>query len=372
MNPFETIYKKNTASENLGRQIWGAMAKHWWITLIFIIFIILSILSLCKLSGDCISEFWIKLLKMEPGNKIIWLLFFTTLLLETFSICNTLTEINTLLRKENRVTWSEIAKLIALGIWIIAFVLIFNIQSNGKIAIAVGIIGAILGWVFQDRVKGATSFIALRTHHLLGIGDWIKVPNLDVDGQVRQISLTTVTLSNWDTTTSTIPISALQEGHFINLQNMVEGNTYGRRMQKTFTLDTGWIRPITEEEADCLHDKLEYFPKEEIKAGALNAHLFRLYLHHWLMNNPRISHRPNLIIRWMDQKDSGMTLQVYAFITESDFSTFEWIQSEIIEHIITSMEWFGLRLYQSPSAYDVSNSNIHIDNPEIVMKEEKR
>ena len=90
------------------------------------------------------------------------------------------------------------------------------------------------------------------------------------------------------------------------------------------------------------------------------------------MNNPRISHRPNLIIRWMDQKDSGMTLQVYAFITESDFSTFEWIQSEIIEHIITSMEWFGLRLYQSPSAYDVSNSNIHIDNPEIVMKEEKR
>jgi miniconductance mechanosensitive channel len=88
------------------------------------------------------------------------------------------------------------------------------------------------------------------------------------------------------------------------------------------------------------------------------------------MNNTDISHKPNLIVRWMDPKDSGMTLQVYAFLIDSNLATYEWKQSQIMEHIITSMEWFGLRLYQSPSAYDVSNSNIHIDNP-VLYKEVK-
>jgi len=31
-----------------------------------------------------------------------------------------------------------------------------------------------------------------------------------------------------------------------------------------------------------------------------------------------------------------------------------------MEHIVESMGWFGLRLYQSPSAYDAGNSNIYI------------
>ena len=51
-----------------------------------------------------------------------------------------------------------------------------------------------------------------------------------------------------------------------------------------------------------------------------------------------------------------MTLQVYAFIVDSSLVAFEWIQSQIIEHIVESMEWFGLRPYQSPSCYDVRNS----------------
>ena len=78
------------------------------------------------------------------------------------------------------------------------------------------------------------------------------------------------------------------------------------------------------------------------------------------MNHKHISQQPRLIVRWMDQKDSGMPLQVYAFIVDSNIAAFEWQQSQIIEHIIKSMGWFGLRLYQSPSAFDVSNSNIYL------------
>ena len=160
---------------------------------------------------------------------------------------------------------------------------------------------------------------------------------------------------------------------------MMEGKTYGRRMFKTFVLDTGWFRTLTENEIKDLQEtinkrnELEFNSDEqkydsilmnlsadEIKKGVLNAQLYRLYIYHWLMNHKHISQQPRLIVRWMDQKDSGMPLQVYAFIVDSNLAAFEWQQSQIIEHIIKSMDWFGLRLYQSPSAFDVSNSNIYL------------
>ena len=145
---------------------------------------------------------------------------------------------------------------------------------------------------------------------------------------------------------------------------MYEGKTYGRRMMQTFTIDTGWIHPVDAEEAAFLksgkHNIVDYLPVEEINEGVLNIHLYRLYLYHWLMANSHVSQQPNLMVRWIEQKDSGLTLQVYAFLLESKLAAFEWQQSRIMEHIVESMRWFGLCLYQSPSAYDASNSNIYM------------
>lgn len=82
-------------------------------------------------------------------------------------------------------------------------------------------------WIFQDTIKGVVAFVHLRLNHLLYIDDWIQVPKLNVDGEVKRITLTTVTLYNWDTTTSSIPTSVLHNDHFINLQRMTDGKTYG-------------------------------------------------------------------------------------------------------------------------------------------------
>ena len=152
----------------------------------------------------------------------------------------------------------------------------------------------------------------------------------------------------------------------------MDGKTYGRRMLQTFILDTGWFRVLSDDEIEQIKKKvvapdtanresvsMNLF-SEEIHKSMLNAQLYRLYIYHWLMNHQHISQQPRLIVRWMEQKDGGMPLQVYAFITDSTLAQFEWQQSQIIEHIIKSLDWFGLRLYQSPSAFDVSNSNIYL------------
>ncbi len=304
----------------------------------------------------------------------LWkLLFLTVFVFLAISVCRRLTDYYSLKRNENGITWCQISILIASILWFFGFLLIFDIHKESRSFLVLGIIGTMLGWVFQDTIKGVAAFIHLRWNKLLSIGDWIQVPNLNVDGEVTHITLTTVTICNWDTTTSSIPTSVLRSDHFVNLRNMTAGKTYGRLMTKTFILDTGWFFAITADDAEQLKEKEElkrYLPTEEIKEGATNAHLFRLYLYHWLMANLHVSQMPRLVVRWLEQKEAGMPLQVYAFITEGSMPAFEWQQSKIIEHVLESLDWFGLRLYQTPSSFDVSNSNIHMTQAESVYRKE--
>ncbi|MBR3291669.1 MAG: mechanosensitive ion channel [Bacteroidales bacterium] len=347
---FDRTYRKNISSDKLGRQIIGALFQ--WRAKPFWAFVLLVTPLSVGLSRVLSPDSFTPCLLLMGLNLLVWLV---------VKVCHTLTDLFSLKRNDNGMTVCQIIILASIGFWIVGFMLIFDIRNDGRMAAALGVIAMVLGWIFQDRVKGVAAFLHLRKHHLLNLGDWIRVPKLGVDGEVKKVTLTTITLYNWDTTTSTIPINALQSEHFMNLQHMAQGKTYGRQLLKSFILDTTCIHPIDEkgvkEMKSGKHGIQQYLPEDELKAGALNAHLYRLYLHHWLMSHPCISHRPRLFVRWAEQDDNGLRLEVHVFITDSDWSTFEWQQSQIVEHIITSMEWFGLRLYQRPSAYDFNKED---------------
>ena len=221
----------------------------------------------------------------------------------------------------------------------------------------------------------------------MNVDDWIAVPKFNVDGEVKRVTLTTVTVSNWDTTISTFPISTLYSDHFINYQHMAEGKTYGRKMSKTFILDTSWFRPLSKAEINILKEKINMKASDangeqgndsipdnllpsEIEDGMLNAKLFRIYFFHWMMNHKSISQQPRMVVRWKEQTEGGMPLEIYAFITKTSLAAYEWQQSQIIEHFIETLDWFGLRLYQSPSAFDVSNKNIYMSQEETTHRKE--
>ena len=351
MNFFKSIKKyakldlNFLASKYLVLQIVGAFFRRWRFMVLFLIPFI------AQLIFHCIHDHW---------YHFVYLTLAAILLI---SVCNTLTNVFNLKKNENGITWCQIFILIVIGCWIVGTMIIFDVKQHPRLATAIGVGGSMVGWIFQDTIKGVVAFIHLRLNGLLQIDDWIMVPKYEVDGEVKRVTLTTVTLSNWDTTTSSIPISALHGDHFKNLKKMMDGKTYGRQMLQTFIFDMGWIYNLSEEEAEKLKqsaDIMSYLPEEEVKAGATNAHLFRIYLFHWLMNHPHISQQPRLIVRWLEQRECGMPLQVYAFIIDSSLAAFERQQSLIIEHILQMQEAFGLKLYQSPSAYDVSNSNIHL------------
>lgn len=321
------------------------LKKTWWLWVILLLYWVPFIkIDCCPALHDITGQPWYKMI-------------FPTILIGLFwFICSNLTDYFSLMKKETAITWSQIFILILIGSWIACFIWAFHVQGENKSTVVFGIAGALLAWIFQDKVKGALAFVHLRIHHLLCIDDWIQVPKYNVDGVVKRITLTSVTVYNWDTTTSTIPTCALHSDHFINLQKMTEGKTYGRQMLKSFVLDTDHFHPLTAKEASDLKQRVEitqYLSQDEIHEGVLNAQLYRLYLYHWLMNNPHVSQLPRLVVRWLEQTEDGMPLQIYAFIMEGNLTAFEWQQSKIMEHVIESMDWFGLRLFQAFSSNDI-------------------
>lgn len=372
------LYKKYVSSEKLGKQIIGALIQ--WRKRPFWAFILLVTPLTIGVSYILSPNSYMPCLCLIGLNLFVWL---------TIKVCRSLTDVFSLRKQETNITWCQITILIVIGLWIVCFVLLFGIQKESKTGAAFVVISSVIGWIFQDKIKGVVAFIHLRMHHLLNVDDWIAVPKFNVDGEVKRVTLTTVTVSNWDTTISTFPISSLYSDHFINYQHMAEGKTYGRKMSKTFILDTSWFRPLSHNEIAALREKINEYattettfeevagnaihdnlPLSEVEDGMLNAKLFRIYFFHWMMNNKYVSQQPRMVVRWKEQTEGGMPLEIYAFITKTSLAAYEWQQSQIIEHFIEVLDWFGLRLYQNPSAFDANNKKIYISKEEPTHRKE--
>lgn len=343
------------SSEKWHKQVFGALLNTFTKPPILVSIAIISAVCLCLCTPKAI----------KIGGITIALI----IALQSVSV---LTPIYCLQKKEIRITWSQIVLLASLGIWLIVIISQIDFKNYPNSATIISIASAVLSWIFQDTIKSVVAFFYLRSNDLLKIGDWIEVKSHGIDGMVKRVSLTTVTIDNWDTTTSAFPVNILHSNHFRNNQKMMEGKTFGRMMQKTFIIDTGWIHTVSPTEfakiktivSELKDEKKDFFENFLANYNAdekmLNIELFRRYIYHWLMHHPHVSHEPRLIVRWMEQVPEGLPLQVYIFITDSSLAPYEWQQSQIIEHIIESLAWFNLQLYQSASGYDASNSNITI------------
>ena len=57
----------------------------------------------------------------------------------------------------------------------------------------------------QDPILGLVAGIQLSANRMLSVGDWLQMDKYGADGEVTDIGLTTVKVSNWDKTITTIP-----------------------------------------------------------------------------------------------------------------------------------------------------------------------
>lgn len=347
-------------------QIAGSILKSSWCFIITMVAVVLSLAFFVPKIHERISHH-----NYASPSDIIYKIGIIAISCTLFGISayviTNLNKLYSLRKQESRITISQIILLAIFGICLTSIVFALGIKKDDNSFIIVSTFGAVLGWIFQDTIKSVAAFFYLRANGLLKIGDWIEVKSNGINGIVRSITLTTVQIENWDTTTSAFPVYILHAEHFKNNQRMLAGKTHGRQMARTFIIDTGWIHPLSDEETIYLRNNLDTdvcFKLSAIKKGELNIHAFRRYLYHWLMQHTHVCQQPRLFVTWKEQTKEGLPLHIHIFINDTKWEAFEWQQSEITEHVIQSLEMFNLQLYQSPSGYDASNCNIHLTEVE--------
>ncbi len=257
----------------------------------------------------------------------------------------------------------QVVKIIIYFFGGIVIISILINKNPANLLVGLGASAAILLLVFKDTILGLVASIQLSANNLVKPGDWIEMPSRKVDGTVLEISLNTVKVQNYDRTINTIPTYALISESFQNWQGMVESD--GRLIKRSFFIDMKSIKFCTKDQLDKF-SKIGYL-KEYIDAknrsnenaltinsgqNITNFGIFRKYIEYYLKNNPNVNQNATLVVRHRQPTENGMPLEIYCFSNEKTLASYEEVQSEIFEHILSIISVFDLKVFQRPSGDD--------------------
>ena len=264
-------------------------------------------------------------------------------------------------------------QVVKIGVFIFALIIgLVNFSNSGSalaLLSSVGGMSAILLLVFRDSILGFVAGIQLSTNRLLSIGDWIEMPQFRANGAVIDVSLTKVSVENWDNTITHIPAYKFIEEAFTNWEGMSKSGA--RRISRQIILDGGDVRFLDAEQMNALK-KVEllrdYIEQKEQDINAHNAKIasthplnkraltnigtLRVYINEYLKTHPSISQDFIIMVRQLESTGQGIPLQVYCFSNDIRWKCYEEIQANIFEHIYSVLPYFGLSLFQVPTGQD--------------------
>lgn len=306
------------------------------------------------------------------GSAQIYMIVVVLLALD--SLLNAALEIYSTFQISKQVPLKSFVQVAKIVLYIAAVIVILSTllgKSPVFLLSGIGVLASVLMLVFKDPILGFVAGIQLSTNRMLSEGDWIEMPSHGADGDVIDISLTTVKVQNWDKTITTIPTHALISNSFKNWRGMSESG--GRRIKRSIHIDMNTIRLCTPEMIEryskilYIADYLETKQREledwnraygiddsNIVNGRriTNVGTFRAYLLAYLKNHPKINQEMTLLVRHLAPSSSGLPLQIYCFSSEQEWAGYESIQADIFDHLLAVLPEFDLRTFQNPSGSD--------------------
>ncbi len=252
------------------------------------------------------------------------------------------------------------------SLMVIAAILDTNLST---LFLGLGTLSAVLMLVFKDAILGFVGGLQLSLNDMVRLGDWISMPKFGADGDVLDITLTTVKVQNFDKTITTIPTYALVSDYFTNYRGMSESG--GRRIKRNISIDMESVKFCSDDLFDELKKlKLlsEFVKLHKVKTKSIdslndnlidltnskrftNLELFRDYVSSYLNNHPNIHNDMPVIVRQLQSTDKGLPIEIYVFSNQLDWKVYEDLQSEIIDHIIAILPLFKLRVFQATTSY---------------------
>ena len=249
----------------------------------------------------------------------------------------------------------QMLKIVVVCIALIIVVSILIDKNPGYILTALGASAAVLMLVFKDMILGLVAGVQLSANDMLRPGDWISMPKHGADGDVIEVTLTTVKVQNWDKTITTIPPYALVSDSFQNWRGMKESG--GRRVKRSVYIDMRSISFCTEEQMTEFEQKGWLDGVEREDKFVVNLHIFRNYLENYLRQHHRVNQQMTIMVRQLQPTAQGLPLELYFFSDGTDWIPYEHLQSEIFEHVFAVLPTFGLRVFQSPMGIDFSGND---------------
>ncbi|MBQ7868799.1 MAG: mechanosensitive ion channel [Prevotella sp.] len=236
-----------------------------------------------------------------------------------------------------------VLKILIIFIAVIVVVAIVINKNPATLFAGLGATSAIMMLVFKDTISGLVAGIRLTSNDMLHKGDWITVPKSGVDGNVEDITLTTVKVRNFDNTIVTVTPQTLVDDSFQNWIGMQ--NSPGRRVKRRVFYDFRSIRPIDDVLKAQLVEK-KYFAEKDIKPGVVNLTLFRIYVERYLAANPMVNANMTLMVRQLEPTSTGLPVEFYFFVHDKEWVAYEHNLAGIMEHIYAVTPHFGLTIYQ--------------------------
>ena len=257
----------------------------------------------------------------------------------------------------------------AVGIAVILSKL-FEINQKELLNI-LGAVSAVIILIFIDTIVGFVSSVQVSINDMVRIGDWITMDRFGADGDVIEINLATVKVRNFDNTTTTIPTYSLSSDSFQNWRGML--NSDGRRIKRHILIKASSIKFLGDEELNNLKKiqlitnyidtraaEIDNFNSANKIDKSLpingrnmtNLGLFRKYITEYLRKHPALNQNMIMVCRQLQSTTHGVPLEVYAFSRDKRFEKYEYIMADIFDHIIASVDYFGL---------EISDNNFHIE-----------
>lgn len=258
---------------------------------------------------------------------------------------------------------------------IVAGVAILSICIDKKIwplLTGMGAFTAVLMLVFKDSILGLVAGIQLTSNNMVHIGDWIEMPKFGADGDVIDITLTTVKIQNFDKTISTVPAYALISDSFKNWRGMAESR--GRRIKRSVNIDTGSIKfcddkmiekfkkyQFIENYIESKEKEITEWNKEknvddtQLVNGRrmTNVGVLRAYITEYLRHNVNLNKDMTMMVRQLEPTSQGLPLQIYTFCSDKRWVYYEGVQADIFDHILAVIPEFELKVYQQPAGSDI-------------------
>ena len=286
------------------------------------------------------------------SEKITWIYFFIALLFSVNAVLNSVG--NVLMNKEqlqNRPMkgFIQIFQVIFSCVAIIVIISILINKSPLNLITGLGAFAAVLMLIFKDTILGFVAGVLLSENDMVHIGDWIEMPQNNVNGVVMDITLNIVKVQNFDNTIVTIPPYSLVSGSFINWRGMTESG--GRRIMREYALKLDYIQ----KQKQAAEGKVA---NTDNPAGLVNGTidtnvgLLRAYMTLYLKRHPFISKDLLLMVRTLAPTENGLPVQIYCFSSNKNWPSYESIQAEIMEHFVSVLPEFGLYPFQNPTARD--------------------